>query len=146
MAFRPPANDVIQLLPVGAKLLMVREPDNPHDVDAVKVLLKDFDANGPHAYIYKCLVDMVELDTYGHLKWNMESITDPFHLGYIANSPKTGGKYASELCCWMEADKWYECELVFSASGRPMVQLEELGLEPDHAIEDGVEDEEEIED
>jgi hypothetical protein len=91
------------------------------------------------------------LDTYGHLKWNQDSLADPFHLGYVANSPKTGGKFASELCCWMEPDKWYDAELVFSPSGRPHIQMEEgepeqgLGYAPDHAIEDDASDEEPIE-
>jgi len=143
MAFRPPAADVIQLLPVGAKLLIVREPDNPHDVEAVKVLLKDFNAEGVHKDLFKSLLEMIELDTYGHLKWNADSLQDPFHLGYIANSPKTGGKFASELCQWMEPEKWYECELVFGSSGRPKIQMDDQQELPDHAIE-GDEDSDEV--
>jgi len=124
MAFRPPANDVVMLLPRGAKLIVAREPDNPHDACAVKVMLADFNPEGPHRKLYEGLVEMLELDTYGHLKWNMDSLTDPFHLGYVANSTKTGGLYASELCEWLDPDRWYEAELTFSPSGRPMIQLD----------------------
>jgi hypothetical protein len=37
--FRPPAQEVLTLLPAGAELLLRRQPDNPHDGNAVQVLL-----------------------------------------------------------------------------------------------------------
>lgn len=136
MAFRPPANDVIMLLPVGAKLQLVREPDNPHDADAIRVLLLDFDENGPYAELFEHLGEMAEADTYGHLKWNMESLTNPFHLGYIANSPKTGGKYASEICNLVLPEQVLEAELVYSASGKPLAQFEILTGDPKEFVKD----------
>lgn len=137
MAFRPPAQDVIMLLPVGAKLYLVREPDNPHDPDAIKVLLLDFDENGPYAELFEHLGEMVEADTYGHLRWTVESLTNPFHLGYIANSPKTGGKFASEICAWIVPDEKKEATLVYSASGKPQAQFEvPLPEEPGEFVSD----------
>lgn len=137
MAFRPPAQDVIMLLPVGAKLHLVREPDNPHDPDAIKVLLLDFDENGPYAELFEHLGEMVEADTYGHLRWTVESLTNPFHLGYIANSPKTGGKFASEICAWIVPDERKEATLVYSASGKPQAQFEvPLPEEPGEFVSD----------
>ena len=125
MGFRPPANDVIILLPVGTKLIIKRELDNPNDVAAVKVIIPDFNDKGPNKKTYLDMVKLIEADTYGHLRWSMENLTDPFHLGYIANSAKTGGKFASEFCSWMDPDAEYECELVYSPNGRPNVQIEQ---------------------
>jgi hypothetical protein len=137
MVFRPPANDVIMLLPVGAKLQLVREPDNPHDPDAIKVLLLDFDENGPYAELFEHLGEMVEADTYGHLKWNLENLTNPLHLGYIANSPKTGGKFASELCAFVMPGEGKEATLVYSASGKPQAEFEiPLFADPEEFVSD----------
>ena len=134
MAFRPPANDVIMLLPTGAKLTLLREPDNPHDVDAVKVLLDDFNENGPHANLLESLGEMLEADTYGHLKWDADSLTDPLHLGYVANSPKTGGKFASEICSLLPPDLPISAILTFSVSGRPQAQFDILTDDPNEFV------------
>jgi hypothetical protein len=134
MAFRPPANDVIMLLPTGAKLTLIREPDNPHDIDAIKVLLDDFNENGPHAHLLESLGEMLEADTYGHLKWNVDNLTDPFFLGYVANSPKTGGKFASEICNLLPPDVPISATLTFSASGRPQAQFDILTDDPNEFV------------
>jgi len=131
--FRPPAQDILQLLPVGTKLVIIREPDNQYDSDAIKVLLPGFSADGPHAGMYSQCVDVVKEfeNSQVPMKWGMEQLTDPLHLGYIANSAKTGGKYASELCEWMELHHFYECELVFGASGRPKIQMDDYSPSED---------------
>lgn len=137
MAFRPPANDVVMLLPVGAKLALIREPDNPHDPDAIKVLLLDFDENGPYAELFEHLGEMAEADTYGHLKWSMDALTNPLHLGYIANSSKTGGKFASELCSFIMPGEQKAAELVYNAAGKPQAQFEvPLPADPGEFVSD----------
>jgi hypothetical protein len=124
------------LLPTGAKLTLVREPDNPHDTDAVKVLLDDFNEDGPHAHLLESLGEQVEADTFGHLKWGLDQLTDPFFIGYVANSPKTGGKFASEICNLMPPDQAIPATLTFSAAGRPQAQFDIVTDEPGEFVED----------
>ena len=38
--FRPPAAGLLSVLPQGASLLVRREPDNPHDANALQVLVE----------------------------------------------------------------------------------------------------------
>jgi hypothetical protein len=137
MKFRPPAFDVTMLLPTGAKLLLQREPLNPYDPDAIKVFLPGFSAEGEQEKIFNIMLQQLELDEFGNLSWDRNSLTDPLPLGYIANSPKTGGKYASELAPLLDAETFYPAELGFYASGNPQVLFKEpVREEPGHFVSD----------
>lgn len=87
MHFRPPAKDIVNCLPAGVELLLEHQPDNPYDGDAIRVLLFGFTVGGQHEELFR------QFDTPD----NEGRLTDPFMLGFIANSEKTGGKFASKL-------------------------------------------------
>jgi hypothetical protein len=107
--FRPPAADVLNNLPMTTELICVREPDNEHDHNAIKVMIhiskvnvKDFLEEGQEPS------DVFSIDEEDH-----------YQLGYIPRDiaeilapvlDKTGGR----------------CEAVlgFSLEGRPQVSME----------------------
>lgn len=118
---RPPANGVISVLPLGARLRLKPEPDNPYDQQAIQVWVGTEEIPTSQ---YDRLAEAV--DGYG---FSLEEILarDEWWLGYIANSPKTGGKKASELCekataSEMDLEK-IEARFGLSADGKPQVQL-----------------------
>lgn len=127
MHFRPPAKDVVNLLPANTNLLLVREPDNPHDAHAIKVLLLGFNTEGDCAKQYQCIAEQITMDEFNNLKYNMDNLTDPLQLGYIANAEKTGGKFASEIAPIMDEMEAVgdagilNCRLGFNSAGKPVV-------------------------
>lgn len=117
MHFRPPAKDIINCLASGVELLLEHQPENPHDGDAVRVLLYGFTIGGQHESLFK---------TFNDDPANEGRLTDPFMLGFIANSEKTGGKFASTLVKCFEL---MECpsvpaKLSFTIAGAPAAEIE----------------------
>lgn len=119
--FRPPAEDVLRLLPANAPLLLRRQPENPHDGNAVQVLYKPDDSTSND--VLDVLVE--------------NAIEDIVHLGFIPreaaqqlaivmdkwwcdNNPdefdQNGGIVFDNLPEWPAA-------LTFSATGRAMVSF-----------------------
>jgi hypothetical protein len=78
MYHHPPALQIIVELAIGTKLMLIREPDNLYDEDAIKVLLPGFSSTGEHADIYARYQYKGENNTVG----------DMLHLGYV--SSRTG--------------------------------------------------------
>src|SRR5215472_7503586 len=97
MNFRPPADQVIMLVPEGSPLILMHEPTNPYDPNAIRVLLPNFTPDGPYEHIFEHLVETIEADAHCRLKWGFDQLTDPLHLGYVANGSKTGGHFADEV-------------------------------------------------
>lgn len=122
MHFRPPAKDVLNLLPGGTELLLLREPDNAHDFSAIKVLVPGFSPDGKHADIYEGCLAQAMADEHGALPWNKDSLTDPLHVGYV-DSTKTGRavEWSIELD-QMDTMMW-EGKLTFSLDGKPVVEV-----------------------
>jgi len=123
MAFRPPAKDVVKLLPGGIELKVQRQPDNPYDENAVQVLLDGFAEGGEYEDIRKEILDM-----YPEGSDNLEAVKNAsslLPLGYIANSEKTGGKFADDLSPAMSYAGLEEIAgtLIFGASGNPLVMI-----------------------
>jgi hypothetical protein len=116
MRFRPPAEDVVKNLPSDTEVLLRRQEDNPHDPDAIQVLLSGFSEGGQHQQLRKKLLE-------GRSEDEQDAFVDPLPLGYIANSEKTGGRFASEISKVMAADSMDTVpgKLVFGASGNPQV-------------------------
>lgn len=120
--FRPPAKDILNLLPGGARLLLQREPDNPYDSAAVKVLLPGFGPGGEHVELYESFLVQAQADEFGSLPWNKDSLTDPCHLGYV-DSKKTGK--AAEFSSHMDGLQLseHEATMSFDLSGKPTVEV-----------------------
>ena len=85
MHFRPPAKEVLSLIPLGSKLILHPEPDNQYDSNAVMVLFNM--QNFPVQQI-----SMLEaLIGYGGFNIHELMENEFFPLGYLA---ATGGKPA----------------------------------------------------
>jgi hypothetical protein len=73
--FRPPAEDILDALAIGTELILRRQPDNPHDANAIQVMLPLYvNGNEPIAYpdeIWQLIAD------------NFEAIPTDLHLAYI---------------------------------------------------------------
>lgn len=135
MRHRPPASDVTNLLPAGVELLLVRQPDNPYDINACAIQLLGFCVGGQHEHLYtqfkNALLEGQELN------YTEDHLTDPLHLGYLCNSDKTGGKIAdlvSEQLDSMLVSSW-PCKLTFDMKGSPQVEVE---ITPQPVREDAV--------
>lgn len=128
MHFRPPASDVVNLLPVGTKLILQREPLNPYDSNAIRVLLPGFSADGERADIFSVMKEALAArpNIGEESKWDEESLTNPFFLGYVANSEKTGGKFADQITEILDDTTETECAatLIFSMEGKPQVNVD----------------------
>lgn len=122
MHFRPPAKDVINLLPGGCRLILLREPDNPYDAAAVKVLVPGFSPEGEHREIYEGCRLQCAADEFQALPWNSDSLTDPLHLGYV-DSKKTGK--AAEFSSHMDGLQLtsHDAKLTFGLDGKPAVEV-----------------------
>lgn len=123
MHFRPPAKDVVNMLPTGAHLLLQREPTNEYDEFAVKVLLPNFneEAEGPAGDICRKLK---EEGNYG-----VELFTDPLHLAYV-DSKKTGLAKMFSQDMKSEQEQYegsegkellFDAILLFDLAGKPQV-------------------------
>lgn len=125
--FRPPAQEVLDNLPAGAKLLLRRQPDNPYDGNAVQVML-NFDA----------VADLPDSTRVSHVLIDHEKLPQdfPLHLGFIPR--EAAAKLAPVMDQWArdngieeegtfaieEAEAEWPATLTFSTSGGPCVSFE----------------------
>lgn len=123
--FRPPAQAVLSQLPSGAALLIEREPLNPYDHKACRVLLPGFSETGAYKQLYldlmeAALPDGIERNHKG--EWYQSDLTDPLHLGYIGS--KTG--HAEAVCAVMQERSVTSlpASLAFNPSGQAEVTFE----------------------
>lgn len=126
---RPPAKTILEYLPSGAELLLIPEPENEYDSNAIKVLIAD-DAilNSPAVETMSA-----NLPLQG---FTLEQVLSecPIQLGYVA---KTGGNPLAkaqererglklvgnaEVLDLMK-DPDYRATLVFGPSGAPLVSI-----------------------
>lgn len=116
MHFRPPARTVIDILPGLTPLRLVREPENPYDSNAVAVYLEEWPAG-----VKETLEEMINSRLEGEIaEWNADVLMLPFHLGYIANNEKTGGRHADTIASHLDAvgETALGAELTFGADGK----------------------------
>lgn len=70
-SYRPPAQDILNTLPLGYPLFLQSEPDNTYDNNAIAIYIDDFD--------YSLLTN----EQLKVLKGLTFGIRLPFHLGYV---------------------------------------------------------------
>jgi hypothetical protein len=125
--FRPPAKQLLECLPSGAKLLLVAEPENPYDERAIKVLLPDLGKAIPESQ-----KDALReaLPATGNDLDELLIQDEPIHLGYLgadknkvfAQNPSWAGN--TVIGDALANTDWdYEAKLSFSPEGAPMVQI-----------------------
>lgn len=126
--FRPPAKQVLECLPSGARLLLVPEPENPYDENALQVRVDVGEA------VPEGQLDLLsgKLEGTG-FDLNELLAGEPIQLGYVAKSG--GGPLVkaglstgnAEFLAKLRGEDGefveYECTLAFHADGKPMVQL-----------------------
>lgn len=121
MHFRPPAKQVIAALPSGADLALVPDPENPYDTDAVGVWCDPRQIPEGDARVNLGIM----LQGTGH---DLDEVCalDKLMLGYIANSDKTGGKFASGLKAGpLGTAEQIEAKLMLDEDGKPKAAWEE---------------------
>jgi hypothetical protein len=167
MHFRPPAKEVVNLLPPNTRVLLRREPTNEYDEFAVQVLLPGFNTENdtPAGDVFRTLL---ESDNYGEDVLFEETASgvfdrpkDPLHLAFV-DSKKTGmARMFSQAMLFEERQKqqdmdgdlpdkllYFEAKLTFDLAGKPQV-VTELKLSEDqyeHALDDDELEELEFED
>lgn len=90
--YRPPGKMLAEGMPLGQPLILEREPGNPIDPNAVKVMWDPL--ADPSWQDFQPM--KIALEGGG---WTPQQVIEfssglPIHLGYIPNSPKTGKNYA----------------------------------------------------
>jgi hypothetical protein len=87
MVFRPPALRILAGLPFEAPLRLQREPENPYDENAVKVLLSSWEGYEPlrDSLLAEAIPDHAELSRG---QYYSSALDLPVHLGYVG--AKTG--------------------------------------------------------
>lgn len=123
MHFRPPAKDIVNCLTGETEFLLEHQPENPHDGDAVRVLLYGFCPGGQHEDIFASIAAMERENGRTDEDWRL---SDPQFLGFIANSEKTGGKFASKLvqCLALMETASIVGKLTFGNDGKPAVRID----------------------
>lgn len=123
MRFRSPAEDVVNCLPAGAELRIELQPENPYDADAIAVYIDGLSETGKAAKAWEMLAKF--FSEQGEFE-KRELLTDPFMLGFVANSEKTGGKWASTVGSYLKMDgrTGIVCKLGFNAQSLPQLQIE----------------------
>ena len=124
--FRPPAKQLLTVLPVGSALVLRPEPDNPYDENAIQVLVS-VASTYPVA---KWAVLATALAGTGFEPQDLidrEAIEGPLQLGYI---PKSGTKTAAGgpgnievLQAMAPPGTAYQARLVLSSKGIPLVRI-----------------------
>ena len=118
--FRPPAvRELFSALPVGQVLSLEPEPDNPHDPEAVRVMLQAWLAPESCEDLVMAAADHAENITG-------EPLDDWFHIGYV---PRSGAKTDTLKCGTREVlgiintrHDW-NATLTFSPSGVALVEI-----------------------
>src|SRR5689334_13633515 len=119
--YHPPATLVLSVLPANVELVLEPEPDNPHDENAVKVLVK----TASLSTAARSAIEQ-ELPGFGlepHELWSQERL----FLGYI---PRTHNEPLARAFRDMAAAHseptlpWATGSLDFDLTGRPIVKVE----------------------
>ncbi len=112
--FRPPAEDVLNNLPVGQPLILRRQPDNPYDENAIAVLVT-----------VRETPDAVRGIINEHFD-EESSIPEDLHLGFI---PREYAKLLAPKIDALAGDDMIAPDvpgvLKFGASGGPLVKVGE---------------------
>lgn len=122
--FRPPAKQLLEVLPIGTPMLLRAEPDNPYDENAIQVLVS-LSKTYP---ISQWAVLAAALEGTGYTPQDLidrEANEGPLHIGYI---PRTGAKTAQGGPGNIEVAQFltefpYEASFGFAAEGYPTVKL-----------------------
>lgn len=112
---RPPAKAILACLKTGASLMLIREPENEYDRNAIGVWVAS-------SQIPEALYDQLELMASG-FGWSKEQIleTPQWKLGFIA--AKTGE--ANQLAPELDKGATPRATLDFDLQGKPVVNLKE---------------------
>jgi len=111
--FRPPAKAILQHLPAGAELRLEREPENPYDASAIKVIVRS-------ALIPESQYAELEIAVQGHgLSLDEVLSQSEHHLGYIAAKSGESKALAPEL----DRGTMPKASLGFDMKGNPSVIL-----------------------
>lgn len=99
--FRPPAQDILNILPIGTPLTLVRQPENPYDARACAVM-------------YDWSTDPAIVEPWPDLPC-------PLHLGFIP------AKENAEISNKMDVlDQPLQGTLTFSLAGGPMIEISDV--------------------
>lgn len=116
--FRPPAQDILNMLPAGSRLILRRQPDNPYDANAVQVLLPGYNEGGDHESLWEMYHENYGTPENGEL-----------HLGFVprGNAAELSPKMVHQHEEAPEGEsRDLEGVLTFSGtSGSPQVSFEE---------------------
>lgn len=117
--FRPPAKQVLAHLPAGTELVLQREPENPYDSGAIKVLV-DLKYELPEGQ--RGSLDVALLGTGTDLV-ELLAAEEPLQLGFIiAPTNKKLGHWASNVAVGeLMASGLYVARLMFTPEGEPTV-------------------------
>lgn len=124
MYFRPPAKQIVEVLPAGTKLQLSPETDNPFDEYAIQVLVRASQVpESQHEFLREILPSCGE-------DWDELLAEDKvIHLGYIAASggkplQKAGLDFGNrEVLDFMGSHSNWIAELGFLEDGKPTVEL-----------------------
>lgn len=127
--FRPPAKQVLQVLPTGAQLWLMPEPENPYDPKAIRVMLLPKTAI-PFTMEQQLIVS---LEGTGHDAATLLQQDEHLHLGYIPDSDgkvcqKSGMAGNREVGAVLEAHASvlpFPAKLAFHMDGSPLVVIED---------------------
>jgi len=125
---RLPGRQVLEVLPARASLLLVPEPENPYDSEAIRVEIDS--AEIPHAS-HRELTDRLE-----GTGWSLADVLqngEAIHLGYVAASNgkpllraglAVGNREFNDAANRRQLTAPYSGKLCFAADGAPMVELQ----------------------
>jgi hypothetical protein len=114
MRFRPPADVIVGNLAAGTDLVLMRQPDNPHDENAIAVLLAGFQGED-----FTELRDEAEAAATAQGLVVEEWLTDPIYLGFISRNE--AALISKELDAAERDGRNVEAKLSFNLEGRPKV-------------------------
>lgn len=123
MFFRPPAKTVLAMLGQDQALVLQRQPENPHDPNAVQVMLPRFNGKDMETIYNEVLQSAVpEHVELGKGQYTESMMVDPLFLGYVG--AKTG--HAEQVAAAMDKA---ECvtlpaKLTFGVEGGGMVEVD----------------------
>ena len=123
--FRPPAKAILSVLPSACPLLVVPEPDNAYDANALQVFVRSADIPASQHS---------ELDSAASLYGTSLAeilAQERWHLGYIARV--NAEHLQPRVVAWINSTSnpnadvnrdWAEAALSFDSAGKPLVALE----------------------
>ena len=121
--YRPPAKALLAHLPTGAQLMLRPEPDNPHDSNAIAVLVDP--AQVPESQRQELENDAL---SYG---FDLEEILsrDEWHLGYVKATEASWlqGKILAAFPTMSGEtmpEDWCPATLAFDPGGKPLCMVE----------------------